>query len=176
MSNTVATTRIAPDARNVYYTGPKGRGRYPTGTWLRTLPDPVGLTGLAAFLAEHVYNTSRHRGALQVRVYDDLRTQADIQRAAIRHEGGRWQYGGGAGWFSGPEAEHKCRALVENIIRCYALDREVAAINDWLFPLAWPNETAEQFWTRAADELLASGATRVAVCAPLRARVEFTVR
>ena len=171
-TTTVATTPRAPGARNIYYTCSDG-GREPTRTWVRTLPEPCGLTGLAAFLAGNVPNTSNHRGALAVRIYDDRRTEADVARAAIRRVGGRWEYGGGAGWFSGPDAEQKCRQLVENFIRVYDMVSKIAHITDWKFPLAGIDESPESFWNRSATEILNAGATRVVVDAPLAPRIEY---
>lgn len=46
-------------------------------------------------------------------------------------------------------------------------------INDWAFPMAADDETPEAFWQRAADGILAVGATRVAIDAPGRARVQW---
>lgn len=172
MANIVASTNWAPDARNIYYTC-FGGGREPTRTWVRVLPEPCGLTGLAAFLAANVPNASNHRGSLAVRIYDDRRTEADIARGAIRQIGGRWEYGHGAGWFSGPDAESKCRQLVENFIRVYGMERNVACINDWQFPVAGIDESPETFWNRAASQIVNAGATRVVVDSPLAPRSEF---
>ncbi|PJJ96953.1 hypothetical protein CO615_10550 [Lysobacteraceae bacterium NML75-0749] len=114
------------------------------------MPAPHGLSAgsLAAFLAQHVYNTSNQRGALMVRVYDDRRTEADLMRAENR-----------------PHAE--------KFIRAYDLENQPACINDWAFSLAGDDEAPEAFWERAAAEMLAAGATRVAIDAPGRARVQW---
>lgn len=147
---TVACSSRAPGARNVYYTWVNTSAHVPTRTWVRDMPNPVGLSGLADFLARHVYNTSHQRGALMVRVYNDQRTEADVLRDA-----------------------DPTNPNLENIIRVYELDKAPASINDWAFPLAGDDETPEAFWQRAADGMLAAGATRVAVDIPGRARVQW---
>ena len=146
----VECSRRAPGARNVYYTWGNTNARVPTRTWVRDMATPVGLTGLADFLSRHVYNTSSQRGALMVRVYDDRRTEADVLRETDPHN-----------------------PYLENIIRIYTLDKTPASIDDWAFPLAGDTESPEAFWQRIADGILAAGATRVAVDAPGRARVEW---
>lgn len=149
-TTTVACSRNAPGARNVYYEWIGSRARHPTRTWVRDMPAPHGLPAgsLAEFLAQHVYNTSNQRGALMVRVYDDRRTEADLMRAEKR-----------------PHAE--------KFIRAYGLENQPICINDWAFPLAADDETPEAFWQRAADGILAVGATRVVIDAPGRARVQW---
>lgn len=146
----VECSRRTPGARNVYYTWVNTSVRVPTRTWVRDMADPIGLTGLADFLARHVYNTSNQRGALMVRVYNDQRTEADVLRETDPNN-----------------------PYLENIISVYGLERTPASINDWAFPLAGDDETPEAFWERAAAGMLAAGATRVAVDAPGRARVEW---
>ena len=66
--------------RQVHYMTPGGGFAQYTGTFLFALDRPAALTGLAQFLAENVINTSRQRGALVVRCYNDNMTIADQMR------------------------------------------------------------------------------------------------
>lgn len=170
MANVIATSANTPSARRVYYTT-RGGGRENTRTSVVVVDAPTGLQGLAGFLAEHVYNTSNHRGALVVRVFDDSRSQQDIELDTVRRHarldgwtwGASWHPRSGRCYPTRDEAEASCR----DYCRTFGLDTMVLAIDDWLFPLIEAGESAESYWARAAAGIAATGATRVVVRNPM---------
>jgi hypothetical protein len=146
----VACHNTNPAGQRVHYTNRRGHPIDGTKTFVTSIPAASGLSGLAQFLAEHIYNTSNHRGALMVRCYDDRRTEGDLLRATGR-------------------------ANAETIIRAYDLDAKPAVINDWLFPVLDNGEAPGSFWMRAAEQMVRAGVTRVAVDTPMAARAEYRI-
>ncbi|EDM9771422.1 hypothetical protein CXO80_18185 [Salmonella enterica subsp. enterica serovar Corvallis] len=55
------------------------------------------------------------------------------------------------------------RNYVEKIIRCYGESLDRPERIDWLFPVIQPNETDEQYWNRAAQEIKNAGAVKIAI-------------
>lgn len=51
----------------------------------------------------------------------------------------------------------------EKFIRCYGASLDRLERIDWLFPVITPIETDEQFWNRAAQEIINAGVTRIAI-------------
>ena len=112
---------------------------------IRLSVDVENLVGLAKFLAENLGATINHRSAKVVCYSGE--TEAD----AFRREYASGTYNG---------------APVENYIRAYDMERKPALIEDWLFPIATPEETGEEYFDRAAREMLKAGVEMVKITAP----------
>lgn len=124
---------------------------------------PEGLTGLAAFLADHVSNTTRSRGALVVRCWngkseaEQLLAQAsDPDMLGVYHVNGKRF-----------RDKAKALAVAEKVIQCFDLGKRAACINDWEFAQAFPGETAERYWKTEAARMKLMGVELVKVCSPL---------
>lgn len=130
----------------------------------RTAPDVTQLTPLAAFLVAHCRrcvagNFPAFNGAERVRCYNG-KTEADTIRETAATPDGEGRYHVNGAWFRDPQ---KAAQLVENLIRCYALEREPARIDDWRFGIIEPDQSDEDFWNAQAARMIAAGVVRVQI-------------
>lgn len=127
----------------------------------RTSPQKEALSPLAAWLVEQFdgtcqAGTQKTMYGRYLRCYNG-KTEADLMREEARK--GRCN----GSWWIGPDAFRLASERAENVIHCYDLEKTPAQIDQWLFPIIEVNESDEQYWNRAADEIRAAGITRV-VC------------
>jgi hypothetical protein len=125
----------------------------------RTSPQVEALSPLAAWLALQFDGTCQ-AGTQKLMYGRYLRcfngkTEADL----LREEAKKGSCNGS--WWNGPDAVRLATERAENVIHCYDLENKLAQIDQWLFPIIEPEESDEQYWNRVADEIRASGITRV---------------
>jgi len=121
-----------------------------------TTPDVSLLTELAAWLVTHIkWNVfGRETTAYRVLCYSGITEKERLLKTATT------------------EAR---RAAVEKLINCYGDTLDSVERIDYLFPVIEPGETDEQYWNRAAKEMITAGVRRIRLVSPSEDEVSFTI-